>query len=490
MRLKTNLVISVLFVVLLGFVYFYEIKGGEERRSEAEKSKKLLDFSDHEARRLTIERGDTTIVLEKTQDTWKLTAPVATDAEDDAVDRYLRNLNESEVERVVEDSGDVASDATLLERYGLDAPRLSVFLELVEETKDTVRFGSDSPTERFAYAQRSGRDPSVFTVRAWRFDNLAKGVFDLRDKRVLPFDRQEVREIRLVRPAEEDPIVITRNEGEAGWRLMSPVASPANQQEVDELLQKLEDGEAMEFASESPTSAELSGFGLVDGTRSTVSLLIGSDRAEKQFQIGSEGGEEGGSYARDASRPQVFVVDSTLVGETRKSLFTLRDKQICQIDDRELVANLILERDGENLFEAERDSTNSWMITSPERRKAKSWKLNGMLTDLDGLQTTEFVADAAETSQLDLAQYGLDQPSLRILFHEGDGAGSVDIRFVHVAGASAYVYRLGVPTIYKVSAEALENLELQFDDVAQAAATAELLPADGTSTDAVVTSTE
>ena len=56
MRLKTNVVISVLFIALLGFVYFYEIKGGEERRVEAERERQLLDFSDHEVQKLTIDR--------------------------------------------------------------------------------------------------------------------------------------------------------------------------------------------------------------------------------------------------------------------------------------------------------------------------------------------------------------------------------------------------------------------------------------------------
>ena len=43
MRLKTNLVISVFFIALLGFVYFYEIKGGEERRVEAERARRAAE---------------------------------------------------------------------------------------------------------------------------------------------------------------------------------------------------------------------------------------------------------------------------------------------------------------------------------------------------------------------------------------------------------------------------------------------------------------
>ena len=44
MKFKTNIAIGAVFVALLAFVYFYEIKGGEERRQEAEKSKQLFVF--------------------------------------------------------------------------------------------------------------------------------------------------------------------------------------------------------------------------------------------------------------------------------------------------------------------------------------------------------------------------------------------------------------------------------------------------------------
>ena len=60
-----------------------------------------------------------------------------------------------------------------------------------------------------------------------------------------------------------------------------------------------------------------------------------------------------------------------------------------------------------------------------------------MLTDLDGMEVEEFVADAVEITGLDLAKYELDKPILRVLFRDGD-AGDVDLRFAHAVGAEAY----------------------------------------------------
>ena len=50
------------------------------------------------------------------------------------------------------------------------------------------------------------------------------------------------------------------------------------------------------------------------------------DRAEKRLAIGGAD-EQGRWYARDASRPQVFLVDSTLVQELTKGISDLRDKE-------------------------------------------------------------------------------------------------------------------------------------------------------------------
>ena len=154
MRLKTNLVIGVIFAVLLAFVYFYEIRGGAERRADADKSKKLAEFSESEVRRLTIDRIDTLIVLEKEQDRWVLKSPVACEADQEAVGRYLRNLRECERDKVVEEADRVKGNPELAQKYRLHAPRLKLAVETATGSIDTLWWGADSPTQRFVYVQQ------------------------------------------------------------------------------------------------------------------------------------------------------------------------------------------------------------------------------------------------------------------------------------------------------------------------------------------------
>ncbi|MDE2742711.1 MAG: DUF4340 domain-containing protein, partial [Gemmatimonadota bacterium] len=136
MKFKTNVAIGAVFVALLAFVYFYEIKGGEERRQEAEKSKQLFAFQDDDAQRLELLRGDDALVLDKGTNGWNLSAPMTDGADQEAVERYLRNLLECEREKVVVDSA--AASAEQAAQYGLDAPRLKVRLQTEDGAEQVV----------------------------------------------------------------------------------------------------------------------------------------------------------------------------------------------------------------------------------------------------------------------------------------------------------------------------------------------------------------
>ena len=464
MGLKTNLVISGIFAALLGFVYFYEIKGGEKRQVEAERSRQLLDFSDHEARRLTIDRGDTVAVLEKAEESWRLAGPVLTGADQQAVERYLRNLRETEIEgEPLQDSAAVAADAGRLAAYGLDRPRLKVLLELAGDSPaefDTLLFGDDTPTERFTYLRRSGDNPEVLRVRAWRFDNLDKGLFDLRDRRLLAFEQDEVRGLRLDRPG--GLVELSREEG--GWRLDQPLARPADDDEVDGILSRLSNAEASRIAFEQPSAGELSTAGLQEGSGLVeVTLWIGEDRAEKRLQVGAEGGE-GDRFARDSSRPHVFVVDSTVVNELLKPLSDLREKKLLDLSEEE-VSRVELRRRGERVFAASRDTAGTWSLVGADGREPKAWRFTSLVNDLRDLEAESFVEDAGPDGSLPLAPFGLDSPRLSVSV-ELTGGRMLELRVGSGTGdGETYVMRADVASVVTVGGDSVDNLDLTLDDV-------------------------
>ena len=276
MKFKTNIAIGAVFVALLAFVYFYEIKGGEERRQEAEKSKQLFVFQEDDAQRLELLRGDDALVLAKGTGGWNLSAPMTDGADQEAVERYLRNLLECEREKVVVDSA--AASAEQAAQYGLDAPRLKVRLQTEDGAEQVVAFGADSPTDRFTYAQLQGDNPEIFVVRAWRFDNLDKRAFDLRDRRVLVFAKDEVMQVQ--RWGAGGATVLAR--AESDWQMREPVTARAAADAVDGLLDKIDQAEIEAFVAEDPDTTA-SGLLWLGGAR-----VAGGDRLARRRGPGRE----------------------------------------------------------------------------------------------------------------------------------------------------------------------------------------------------------
>ncbi len=449
MKFKTNIAIGAVFVALLAFVYFYEIKGGEERRQEAEKSKQLFVFQEDDAQRLELLRGDDALVLAKGAGGWNLSAPMTDGADQEAVERYLRNLLECEREKVVVDSA--AASAEEAAQYGLDAPRLKVRLQTEDGAEQVVAFGADSPTDRFTYAQLQGDNPEIFVVRAWRFDNLDKRAFDLRDRRVLAFAKDEVMQVQ--RWGAGGATVLAR--AEPDWQMREPVAARAAGDAVDGLLDNLDQAEIEAFVAEDPDTTALATYGL--GERSSqveIALLVGADRAEKRLVIGGAD-EQGRWYARDASRPQVFLVDSTLVQELTKDISDLRDKEPLRFE-RDQVERIVLTRGATPAFAADKDTSGVWHLSEPMGRDAKSWKLNSLLSDLEQLEVEDFVEElpAEATSVF----------SIELL---GEGQTLLAARFSTAAGTS-YLQQEGDDAVYVVSSDDFAELDLDIDDVAQA----------------------
>ena len=449
MKFKTNVAIGAVFVALLAFVYFYEIKGGEERRQEAEKSKQLFVFQDDDAQRLELLRGDDALVLAKGTGGWNLSAPMTDGADQEAVERYLRNLRECEREKVVVDSA--AASAEEAAQYGLDAPRLKVRLQTEDGGEQVVAFGGDSPTDRFTYAQLQGDNPEIFVVRAWRFDNLDKRAFDLRDRRVLAFAKDEVMQVQRTGLGGE--VVVDRVD--ADWQMREPVTAQAAADAVDGLLDKIDQAEIEAFVAEEPDTTALASYGLGERTPHVeVALLVGADRAEKRLAIGGAD-EQGRWYAQDASRPQVFLVDSTLVQELTKSIADLRDKEPLRFE-RDQVERIVLTRGAATAFAADKDTSGVWHLSEPVGRDAKSWKLNSLLSDLEQLEVEGF----AEELPAEAA------PAFGIELH-GEGQTLLTVRLSAAAGTS-YLQQEGDDAVYVVSGDDFAELDLDIDDVAQA----------------------
>ena len=453
MRFKTNAIIALVFAGLLAFVYLYEIKGGEKRQAAEEKAGMVQDFGDGEAVKLVLDRGDTLIVLEK-RDAWVLTEPIESAADEDAVERYLDDLARSRRERVVEDSASATDYPGAAAKYRLDAPRLKVLAETGNGEQDTLLFGAESPTGSYVFASRSGPNPEIFTMRTFYFNSLDKGVFDLRDRRVLPFDKKEVQEIRLARP--EGRIVLERR-GRDDWYMRVPAQVPVDEDAVEEMLTRLHNATVDTFVAERPDDGDKARRGLAGIVNLEVSLLLGAEHTEKRLRLGAAH-DAHRNYAMDLSRSPIFLVDTTLVRPLQRQAKDLRDRKPLEFERDEVVR---IEIAGAETLAAEKDTTGAWTLVEPGVRATRSWKFNNLMTDLEDVEVEEFVEDQVE----DMGAYGLASPKLRLKLMGEEGEDLLEVHLGAEQDEMVYLTKVGVPSVYLVSEYVLQDLALEVDDV-------------------------
>jgi hypothetical protein len=157
----------------------------------------------------------------------------------------------------------------------------------------------------------------VFLVSAYQETALAKKTFDLRDKRVLHFERDKVDTIELTQPG--SPMVQLARSG-SEWAIRQPIAVRGDYSGIEGLLTRLSSASMTRLID--PNSPE--DFGL-EKPSAAVTLGAGSTRATLEF--GAE--KDGALYARDRARPEmIFAVEPSLATEVKKPVADLRDKDL------------------------------------------------------------------------------------------------------------------------------------------------------------------
>ena len=466
MRFKTNLVIGVVFGALLAFVYLYEIKGGEERRQAAEQSKKILDINAPEVARLVVSNDKERIEIGREANGWLMLSPVRDEADSEAIDRYLRNLSESEREKTVVDSADALRPGVAGE-YGLENPRLKVFIDTRQGPLDTLCFGDDAPTDRFTYVKTTGDNPKIDVVRAWRYDNLAKTSFDLRNRKVLNVAQGAVTALGRV-SADMSDIVVTKNA--ELWQLKTPLSAMADSDSVDAMLRNIQNAEIVEFVNEKPTDKDLRQYGLTVDQAIRFALATKENATEVElFQgekhevdclfIGHSDGV-GRYYARNVGRSPVFLIDSTLVQQLSLSVFDLRDKNPIRFE-RDRVTTITIKRNGIFSFEASKDTSGLWSLKRPVAESAKSWKINALLTDLLDLKAQAFTKGRQSESILEIDLIGDQGRIVKLNFSSSNGE-----------------IVLGLPgeiEAYQINADSFADIDLDLDHVRQEATSVDTL---------------
>lgn len=441
MKFRTTLILALIFVI--GVAGAMLLNKQDKKKDEEKKiEEKLLNVDKNKISEIYLEPSGIHVVKDSSE--WKIVAPIETEGEKSSIDAIANLFNWAKTERVV------SSDPNDYPQFGLKPPRGTMII-VHDGASDTLFIGDKSPTGSFVFARKAG-SPDVFLTTTSLQSNVEKKLFDLRNKRVLGFEKKDVKSLDL---KNRNGFFSLEKDGSA-WKLLKPIKLNADASEVNKIVNRLLSARVKEFVDENPK--KMGKYGLVKPT-ATVELFLGENRAKKTLLIGKK--HDGKYYARDDSRKPVFLVDSSFVNVMIPNIKKLRNKKLADFIPS-AVDSLQIEF-SDTTIACKKDTANQWLIKQPIQRKAKNWKITPIASAVANLKAEEFVSDAPKS----LARYGLAKPQVKArLYSKGKLLSEILVGKKH-GDKQVYLKTGDSKSVYLVKDSILKELKLNLKEISE-----------------------
>lgn len=370
------------------YIYFVD----SERPETEAKAKVFAVEADAIEEIRVVAKGETSL-LRKSNGTWAMVEPIATDVDQNEVSALVSGLAGLEENREVE------PNAANLAEFGLAEPKADISFKAAGGVAGRVRLGDQTPTAGDMYAVKDDGS-RVFLVATFTENTLARSSFDLRDKRVLRFERDKADGLEITNATG----TIVLNRADSVWRLAAPTAARGDYGAIEGVLTKL--STTMMAAIAAPEVKDPVAWGF-DKPVATVVVKTGSSAAT--LVLGTT--VAGKAFARDLSRAMVFTVDESMVTDMIRPAAEYRRKEV--FDARGFSAReVVLTRGAQTVTLAKvkgagENAAEKWTVTVAgdgafATRDADATAADDLLTKLTGLRATTFTPAAPAGAALAL----------------------------------------------------------------------------------------
>ena len=410
------------------------------------RDKSILAFDRQQVTGLEIVTSDDTIALEPVDHRWKLTRPVALGADPDTVSGFLDKLSGAKVKEFV------AEAPPSLAPYGLDKPwRVTL---VTGKDKDRARRAlliGKAEAGKGVYAMRDG-ESSVLLIPEDVWTALPKNVAALRDKTVVPFDRDKVSRVDVESP--QGPITLVRENDK--WKITAPQALPADQVEAGAVITKIQNLRAQGFLGE---DAALIPKLLA---RPEVKVTVTDAGGAKTLLLAPSPEKRGGqpmAYGAIAGTGPVVLVDGSALKDFARSVNDLRDRTLLSGLEPKDVKRMQVTAGGKTTT-IERTGESDWRVIEPAKGAAKSSQVDDLLYTLRGLKWKDLIAPGGEEP----AKYGLDKPAVEVRLFRADGTEIGAVLFGKQEGERLYLKIKNAPAIYAADPKQVGTLPKSIDE--------------------------
>jgi hypothetical protein len=227
-----KLLIAAIVLAALSGVLWWSNKHpdwGKAKTPETE-TPALVNIPDAAVEGIDIQKKDAAKAsLERKSGKWSITMPAPYPADQDAVSGIVSALAPANADSVVEEKPrDVG-------KYGLTNPALTLTVHEKGGKSEQLIFGDDIPAGSMVYLRVAG-NPKVYAAASSLKTSFEKSVNDLRDKRLLTFDQNQLTRIDV---ASGKATTEFGKNGQNEWAIVLPQPYRADNFQVEELLRKL-----------------------------------------------------------------------------------------------------------------------------------------------------------------------------------------------------------------------------------------------------------
>jgi hypothetical protein len=397
MKISTTLALLVIAIGLGIFVWILDRRSPGNREQLAH-SAYLVEFDRNDVSQLEIENGDTKTRLLKTDDGWRLTAPVVDRADPKIIDTLLYSTQFLKRNDTLGNLGKGEQKRNYLKQFGVLRSRL-VLRCTGKQTHVELQFGGETAVEGSCYVRVDSKD-TVFITDNDLKNLISKPPDTFRDHQLTPFLNPEIDRIVLTQAAGE--IELTRQQDQ--WQIERPIKARASQSAVNRMLKKISETPVLQFQDE-----EAGGELETENAPNAITLFSGQSKVK--IACGAPvSNQPGHIYVRVSDRPSTFIVDESLAQTLEQKPNDLRDRRIVRLNP-DLIDRITIMTKGQTTAQLSRKE-GRWLISDQSDAPADADAVDRLFNTLNSNDVSRFVSDSAS----DLTSYGLDAPALKFAF--------------------------------------------------------------------------
>jgi hypothetical protein len=392
---------------------------------------KILSFQKDDISKLEIKRksGEFLDLSKAGSGNWKITSPNSLIGDADTISTILYALSPLETDRVIEEK---AGD---LKTYGLAEPAVEVSATGKDGNPRKLLVGDDVPTGGSAYAMLAG-DPRVFLISSSAKTNFDKGLKDLRDKRLLPVDFNNISKIEIVSPK----LNLAFSSANGQWLLQVPKDVRGDTSKLEGIVEKLR----LATMDPSAPDADMKKAAASFSTGKPIATVNATDASGSQELQVRKNKED--YYAKTTAMEGAFKVTKELGEAIDKNLDDFREKRL--FDFAESNPEKIEIHSGPKSYSLTRNGEDWWS----DGKKMDAVSIDSVIREIRLLSATKFVSSGFSSAAA-------------TLIVTSNGGKRVEKVEISKAGTGYVAKRENEPVLYVLEAKLFDDLQKAADEL-------------------------